>query len=735
MNENQNTNKVGFKDGFLAQSLAGLRESAQLTQSQLADRLKGRITLSAAGISRIETGDRPVSEEELSAFLGALATPEAEEFREFVSQSWNELPRPPFTHPDRSSLWGIEVTLCEIKQIYDNPDLKAAFRSQIERYEGRLRAIAGRLLSRSHMIAVVGNIGVGKSTKICRVTGLEISDKDEPVPSPVLEVGGGGITICEVHIKQGPEYGLLVEPRTDDEIRADVADFCDFLIGQANMGEQIAVDADSLGISKEVVRAIRNMAKLPILKRKTADGKHVREDEAKKLAQRIRDPKELFVQILSRMELPRRDQRDIWFSKSTGKEPLVWLRDAFAAINNGRQSSFSLPKRIEVVVPSAVLRQPDEKTSPLNIRIIDTKGIDQTAGRADLECHFDDPDTVVILCTGFNDAPATSVQQLLERARDAGVQDLDVKASILVLPRPGEALAMKDDSGDAVEIDDVGYELKREQIELRLASLGVPTIPVSFFNARTDDVQDVRRFLFERVECLRTHVRCLADELVTTVRKVLENHDKEQYLEVVGEATKRLVLWLNKHRNLNDPRSVTYDALLEAIQRAHSSTIRASVRRGGSWHNLDYEHELGFGARRVAAASIGKAAEDFNVIAENLLDDAELTEAHDFVRQASRHLNELTDAALRRIQEAGRSGYSENLRNSELWTQCASESGRGYRDRVSERNRVWFADDSVEASRRFVVESIVREWSLVIASMEQVLQGDMTSQSIDLNEN
>ena len=40
----------------------------------------------------------------------------------------------------------------------------------------------------------------------------------------------------------------------------------------------------------------------------------------------------------------------------------------------------------------------------LNIRIVDTKGIDQAAERQDIECHFDDPRTLVVLCSRFNDA-------------------------------------------------------------------------------------------------------------------------------------------------------------------------------------------------------------------------------------------------------------------------------------------------------------------------------------------
>jgi len=81
------------------------------------------------------------------------------------------------------------------------------------------------------------------------------------------------------------------------------------------------------------------------------------------------------------MEPHRRDRRDVWHDASTGKQPLEWLKDTFEAINDGRYPEFTLPRRIKVVVPSALLHADD-----LSIRFIDTKGIDRTAA-----CRFRGP--------------------------------------------------------------------------------------------------------------------------------------------------------------------------------------------------------------------------------------------------------------------------------------------------------------------------------------------------------
>jgi hypothetical protein len=162
--------------------------------------------------------------------LEAIGTPKALEFQTFLGQEWAVLPRPEFDHPERQALYESDRVLAEILKLYEKSDLRMPFRRQMEASEKVIRELAGYLTEREHVIAKIGSIGVGKSTELCRLTGLELPQEQSPVPAPVLEVGGGGITLCEVHIKQGPQYGLIIEPRSLDEIKIDVTDFAEYLI-------------------------------------------------------------------------------------------------------------------------------------------------------------------------------------------------------------------------------------------------------------------------------------------------------------------------------------------------------------------------------------------------------------------------------------------------------------------------------------------------------------------------
>ncbi len=106
----------------------------------------------------------------------------------------------------------------ELRDLGNRDGAKSVFEKRIAEYITEISQTSALLLSDEYQVAFIGRIGVGKSTAICRMTGLEVPSTDALPPTPVLEAGGGGVTICEVHLRHGPEYGLIVEPRAEDEV-------------------------------------------------------------------------------------------------------------------------------------------------------------------------------------------------------------------------------------------------------------------------------------------------------------------------------------------------------------------------------------------------------------------------------------------------------------------------------------------------------------------------------------
>ena len=700
----------------LGRHLMQVRERGGVKQAELAK----RVSLSQAVLSRIESGDRPVSVQEVQDILAQLATPEAAALSKALQRSWNVLPRPPLDHSDQNILWEAEQAAVALVALRDKPDTPHAFERRLSEYIDELRRGAGLLLKRDHQVAFIGSIGVGKSTAICRMTGLEIPREDGTMV-PVLEAGGGGITVCEVHLRTGPGFGLIIEPRSDDEIRQDVADLADHVLkGNVPNDDDGPGASESQGISKEVARALRNMAGLAVQRPKGPDGKRTTIDPAKALAEQFPTQREFVVEVLSRMELHRRDRRDVWYDSASGKSPKAWLRDAFAAINNGRSAEFTLPKRIEVVVPNQLLN-----ATELTVRFIDTKGIDRTAAREDIEMHFDDPHTLAVLCSNFNNAPAAEARLLLERAKDAGNRSLDVNASLLVLPRPSEALAMKDDATSTpVESADEGYELKGEQIALALEPLGLQSLGVGFYNANEDPPSLAQHFLVERLAHARASFRTRIEDATIGARALLRNHGEERIRAVLRDAGETLRTWATMNTSVPPVHAHVQESLVAQIQVAYASTVRAAVRREGEWTQLSYSHHIGYGARRLAVIALGKAVDDFAGHCKILAATPRYAEAADLIAQAERVLTASYEELLRKVQLMGQTVFKDALKADPLfWQACMAEWGQGpgYKTRVADHNRDWFDSEARRKLEEELKALVAREWARALQSVTELL--------------
>lgn len=402
--------------------------------------------------------------------------------------------------------------------------------------------------------------------------------------------------------------------------------------------------------------------------------------------------------------------------------PLEWLQRTFEQINNGKHPEFGLPRRIELIIPLPVLG--DEQ---LDATLIDTQGVDDVAERADLEQHFDDAHTVVVLCSVFNEAPATAVRQLLSRAKEAGVRTIKSHYAILVLPRPNEALAVKD-NGVPVELAEEGYALKGEEVELKLHPLGLGGLSMEFFNAAEDEPSKLRDFLISRIRSVQSHHRDRLEEVIAGARALLENYEKEQAREAMREVARQLSVWLTHNATLGAPANMRVrDSLVAATRAAHVKTIYASVIREGDWPNLDYSHQLSHGARRIAASIVEPKLTGFREVATNILHDSKFEDAHDLVRQAIRALEAGFDALIRKTQLVGQSVYSDEMRSDlDFWRACNQEwgRGRGYRDRVAKHNQDWFDQLDHKSGDQRVVELVKIEWDSCMAALKELLKTD-----------
>ena len=705
--------------------LIRLRNEAEVTQKEVAE----KASIYPGVLSRIETGERSVTDDEMQRIIAALDTPSARSFSEVLARTWTHLERPPIGHPDEGLLWESELCVTKIGSLRRELGLGIngadPFQARLRLAEEEIKRSASLVRNLEHTIAFVGDIGVGKTTALCALLGLQASRTPSGRLVEVLEVGTGRTTVCEVQLAQGPGYGLVVECLTDEEVEREVFEFSDFLYrtadnaerGDRDDGESVG-DPTFFGTTPEISRCIRNMSRLTVPRVGSGEGRE-RVDPAMGLAKAAQDATSLAGEIVSRMNLQGRRRREIWYGAESGREPLVWLEDIFRQVNNGRHPEFSIPRVIEVMLPENILGEETFK-----LRLVDTKGIDATVERADLENHLIDPGAVVVLCTGFNEAPAVSVQALLERAKAAGIGSLDAKTAVLVLVHSGQALGVKYDDGTEVDTVEEGYTLKADQVWMQLGVRDVECAAVEFFNCKEESPQHVKEALLKLVLGVREQHRRGLSGVIRDASAMVDTYQEEQVVAEQEEAALLLRGWLDNNRQLPEFVARLQGSLVSAIQRAHPSSLRASVRREGIWDNLSYSYQMGSGVRMVADAVVRRRVSGFKEVASNIVDD--LSNAEDLVNQAVRIMENGRNSLRTASHDFGRTIHTYDMRSDkDIWADSDAEWGRGpgYRDRVLAHHQTWF-DDRVpgdEGLKNRVQEFVQGEWETLLDQVGSIL--------------
>ena len=700
-------------------TLGKMRERAKIRQAELA----ARLGLSAAVLSRVESGERATTPEEINRIVEAIGSTEALALPTYLSRTWTVITRPEFDHPDQELLWEADETAARLQSFLESEvELREAFRRRIVTYIEELTRASANVMQREYQIVLIGKVGIGKSTALCRLTGLELPSENGGPATPVFATGTGRITICEVHLKRGQGYGISIVPADFDDIRAYAYDFVEQFVATEVPTSKHQDEAEQYtGISAEMNRAIRNMTGLTSIKKVGSDGKTARFDRAKDLASSKPDKRDFVLEVLSRMDLPRRDRREIRYQTGMSKPPLQWLQQTFAEINSGRHSEFTIPQRIEVTVKHELLPSDD-----LAIKFVDTQGVDEVAARPDLERFFGLSHTLIEFCSGFNDAPSETANLLLGRAKASGARDLNLNTAILVLPHPNQALEIRDDSGVNAETDEEGYELKRSEVEASLRKQNLGDIEIGFFNARADETLGAHTFLNTSLERLRTSYRSSLQDAIRDSIALLDNHGKAQVESVLEEAAQELSRVMDGITEIDQLAGHIEDSVIEQFSRGvHHSTVKATVRRSGEWYNFNYGHHLSTGARQMTVRTLTTKLEEFSHATEFMLKSPNYIEARGLLNQAKQVLNDGYDTLLRKTELLGESFFKDELKkDSEFWKEAAGQWGSGYRDDVQRVNRTWFSEPSHRSIENALLSLINTEWQETLSRVRSILPTD-----------
>jgi transcriptional regulator with XRE-family HTH domain len=670
----------------LSAVIGRLRSNLGVTQAEVAK----AAGLDQSRVSRIEKGDisNAADTDRVLDALEKLGSKDVAAYREFASRDWLHIEPPIFWNPQRAVLEETEDMLCAVEDFLSDEDRPWPLRRAIEGHKATLLRGAAYLLRLKHNLAFIGDIGVGKSTALAFAFDLlmPLPPSGRAMDRPVLETGAGGTTICEVHIRRGPEFGLSVVPLSDTELRSLVDDFC--------AAKQIALKSDDKAlrevatISRETERAIRNMAGLT-RKAIREGGKTTYQDPVQDLVEACANEDELRTRVLELMRLSERTSRDLWYESASLVHPMEWLGKTFKDVNNGRLPDVSLPKSIDLIIPAF-----GKDFGELDITVIDTKGVDDVAVREDLDLRLRDPRTAVVFCSKFNDAPGVSSKTLLQHMRQTFSEPLSAgKVAVMALPRPDEALAMKDDMGETAMSDEEGYAFKEMQVQGDLQASDLPEIPVLFFNAQSDPAERIRKSLLGQLNQMREAAAERLSDLCDAVNEILENHEAQTMIFAVEEVAKRMRDFLGAHSKLGARERLAYRDVLTTVQGVrHASTLWAATRRSGTYTGLNIMHQVGMGAARDAVLRSNRWFASLEDTLATLKQDKDLVIATRTIDQIGRRAATSRKAFLEAVQRAGTEVYHGPLKDSDVWQRCAAQwgMGPGFKGRVTGELENWF---------------------------------------------
>lgn len=702
-------------------AISRMRSEANVTQAVLSK----KSGLDQSRLSRIEKGE-VISGDDIDRVLKELSNlgiSNAESFKEFIGRNWKHIEPPSFWNPERACLEITEETLEEIAVFLDDEERPWPLRRQIEKHRDSLLRASTFLGRLNHNIAFIGDMGVGKSTAISFVFDLLVppSMADKPINRPVLETGAGGTTICEVHIKGGPEFGISLLPMSDNEVRELVSDFCvaKWVVHSNEQREP----GESVAVGREAERAIRNMTGLG-RKREMVEGKVVYHDPVSDMARSSTSEEEFRTRVLGLMKLEDRTRRELWYDSSTRKHPMEWATETFKAVNNGRLKDVPLPKSIDLLIPNF-----GRSFGELEITVVDTKGVDDVAVREDLDHRLKDARSTVVFCSRFNDAPGTSARVLLQHMRQTFSERFDTgKVSILGLPRAEEARAMKDDLGEQALSDSEGYEFKRMQITSELSAEDLGGVPMIFYNVESDDAAAIRDELFTQLSRMRKGVEERLFDLCAAAQEIIQNHEEQALNAAIEEVANRLSTFLRGNRNLGAREQLAHVEAINTIKGVrYASTLWASTRRNGEYTGLNVLHLVGVGSARDARLRSESWFNGLSAFVKSLKADEDLALAIRSIDQIEASAVGSKKAYLESVQRGGVEVYREPLSQSSVWSSCAAEWGQGpgFKMRVASHLKDWFAS---EAELKETLEVMINGlWEqTVIAPLMRLAEEDDT---------
>lgn len=610
-----------------------------------------------------------------------------------------------------------ELFLINVNNLIGKLPETSSTHRQLSNYEEMYKDSISYLLDKNHRLAFIGNIGTGKTTAICHMLGL-IDDKE-----PILSTGSGRTTLCEVDILYGERLRVQVTPYSKSEVHSYLNDLSLYLSELENKAPE-SNSTETFKLSAEIERALRNMLNLKVTRSKNKEGKRISHDAAKEFSKNYSGSKELTEALINRINLKERTKEI--FLNDTNEEQNKWLHSTFKAVNSATHPNVGLAKRITITVPQPLFDGLD-----YSLKVVDTKGVDQTVNRQDLDDCFTDNRTISVICCRFNDAPDKTMAGLLRNAKEAGLSNrLAEETVLLILDRDNEA-------ADVIDIDEAvgdkseGREIRSDHIESDLRhSIQVDALDIMFLDAKNDDIAAIQQKLPRKISALRDVHGDRLDEIEIAVSVIENELDSQTALQAKKQIKSTLEPWLKKALVRTPSLKEYFLPLISDIadKGTYAASVRASINRKGEWHNLDYYQNLASGARMQVVEQIDGLKSELLVLIDNMLSQNELQPAYALLKQLKHTTEKRLGDMYQQVFAKGRAVYESELHaDTLLWNNLAQEwgAGPGYKDRIGRSSQQWFQHKKYPNFEAQVTQQAKDQWHRYVDEVQQLLGSDI----------
>jgi hypothetical protein len=559
------------------------------------------------------------------------------------------------------------------------------------------------LESNDFTVCFIGKVGVGKTSIICRLLGLEYENKGEYVPC--LKTGSGRSTSCEVRVVNSDTTEIEIKAMSESDARETISNFADYVEIKLNEENKSKVD-EKLDFPKEIQRIIRNMLGL---KRRSKTNP----DMALKLFKEMEN-KEAFINTCwDKLKYHERTKISIKFEPLTkplfgifGKnktEEKEWIKNTFSAINMGTKE--------DVPIPECIILKQKIVSNEHDITFVDTRGLDGKTGttRPDIFDYIEGERNICVLCSSFGDAPDLNIRQLFSDTTEMGIKDaLDERVLILVADRNESK-----DVPDATSFED-GRIIKKEEIsdELLKSRHSFNSDCIEFINVmdRSEKEESISNFIEKKIDA---HINERYEKLLnfnsSSNQILLDVGSKHTTIAGKKEIHTAINVEIDRFNNQHLSCDSLHKKFIEDLHKSHASTLWGSVNRKGFFNNLNFYRMFNDKLRKLCVECYSNCYDRIEQILENYRDRDDYIDLKDYIISSIEKIREQKENFYKESGSYGDSYLGENLQHDEPFWQTQQQKwgeGIGFRSSVVNSTDIWFNDNiSAVQIEDFIVKS------------------------------